>query len=79
MPVNEERLSKTLFSNTDSTMCTVGKKSTGLTAANEYFELKTRIHDKLLDLIDLSLIDSLDTQVLRREIAKLVEKYCRKK
>lgn len=41
---------------------------------NEYFELKTRIHDRLLDLIDLSLIDSLDQDMLRREIRKLVEK-----
>jgi pilus assembly protein CpaF len=34
----------------------------------EYFELKTRIHDRLLDLMDLSLIDTLDKQVLRSQI-----------
>jgi len=74
MPVNQDRLSKMLFSNNDTIVCPPGKKSTDLAAANEYFELKTRIHDKLLDLIDLSLIDTLDMQVLRREIAKLVER-----
>ncbi len=40
--------------------------------ANEYFELKTRIHDRLLDLIDLSLIDTLEEGDLRREIKRLV-------
>jgi pilus assembly protein CpaF len=42
--------------------------------SNEYYELKTKIHDRLLDLIDLSLIDSLDLDILRREIRKLVER-----
>ena len=41
---------------------------------NEYYELKTRIHDRLLDLIDLSLIDSLDQYELRQEIRRLVER-----
>jgi pilus assembly protein CpaF len=45
-----------------------------LLITNEYYELKTRIHDRLLDLIDLSLIDSLDQHVLRQEIRKLVER-----
>jgi pilus assembly protein CpaF len=40
----------------------------------EYFELKTRIHDRLLDLIDLSVIDKLDPQVLRSELRVLVER-----
>ncbi|HBG47006.1 MAG TPA: pilus assembly protein CpaF [Deltaproteobacteria bacterium] len=39
---------------------------------NEYYELKTRIHDRLLDLIDLSLLDSLDREFVRHEIRKLV-------
>lgn len=42
--------------------------------SNEYFELKSRIHDKLLDLMDLSLIDALDQQMFRQEIRRLVEK-----
>jgi pilus assembly protein CpaF len=40
----------------------------------EYYELKTRIHDRLLSLIDLSLLDSLEENVLRQEIRKLVER-----
>ncbi len=39
----------------------------------EYFELKTRIHDRLLDLIDLSLIETLDSEVLKSELRVLVE------
>lgn len=42
--------------------------------SNEYYELKTRIHDRLIDLIDLSLIESTDQQVLRSEIKSLVER-----
>lgn len=45
-----------------------------LLVTNEYFELKTRIHDRLLNLIDLSLIDTLEEGVLRQEIRKLVER-----
>ncbi len=40
---------------------------------SEYHELKSNIHDKLLDTLDLSLLDALDPQVLRQEIGKLVE------
>ena len=40
----------------------------------EYYELKTRIHDRLLNLIDLSLIDSLNEAMLRQEIRRLVER-----
>jgi pilus assembly protein CpaF len=40
---------------------------------SEYQELKSRIHDRLLDLLDFSLLDSLDRQALRQEIVKLVE------
>jgi len=40
----------------------------------EYYELKTRIHDRLLSMIDLSLIDSLEEATLRQEIRKLVER-----
>ena len=41
---------------------------------SEYFELKTVIHDRLLDLIDLHLLDSLEEHMLRKEIRGLVEK-----
>ncbi|MDX1285781.1 MAG: ATPase, T2SS/T4P/T4SS family, partial [Draconibacterium sp.] len=39
----------------------------------EYFELKARIHDRLLDLIDLTLIDKLDRESLGVQIRKVVE------
>jgi pilus assembly protein CpaF len=38
----------------------------------EYFELKTRIHDRLLDLIDLTLIETMEREALGREIAVIV-------
>ena len=34
----------------------------------EYFDLKTKIHDRLLDLMDLSLLDELDHDIIRSEI-----------
>ncbi len=42
--------------------------------SDEYFELKTRIHDRLLDLIDLTLLESLDTDLLRSQIRALVDR-----
>ncbi len=41
---------------------------------NEYYELKTRIHDRLIDLMDLSLLDNFDKVTLAPQIRKLVEK-----
>ena len=43
-------------------------------ASKDYYELKTKIHDRLLNLMDLSIIGSLDEAILRQEIRKLVEK-----
>jgi pilus assembly protein CpaF len=40
----------------------------------EYFELKTKIHDRLLDIIDLTIIDSLETDTLKSQIRMLVER-----
>jgi pilus assembly protein CpaF len=42
--------------------------------AKEYYELKTKIHDRLLNLVDLSIIDSLEENALRQEIKRLVER-----
>jgi pilus assembly protein CpaF len=39
----------------------------------EYQELKSRVHNRLLDVLDFSLLDSLDKAVLRQEIVKLAE------
>ena len=43
------------------------------TQTNEYNEMKVRLHGRLLDILDLSLIDSLDKVTLKREIRKAVE------
>jgi len=40
---------------------------------NEYYELKTRIHDRLIDLMDLSLLDTYDENMLTPQIRRLVE------
>ncbi len=72
MPVNEDRLSKML--GRKDAMIYQEEKPANFTTSNEYFELKTRIHDRLLDLIDLTVIDSLDLAILRQEIGKLVER-----
>ena len=40
----------------------------------EYYELKTRIHDRLLDLMDLSLIETMPRNILRTEIRELTER-----
>ena len=42
-----------------------------------YFEFKSRIHDRLLDLIDLSMIDTLDREDLIVQIRQVVENILR--
>jgi len=42
--------------------------------ANAYHELKTRIHNRLVDAMDLSLVNTLDEARLRQEIRRIVEK-----
>jgi pilus assembly protein CpaF len=42
--------------------------------SEDYFELKTTIHTRLLDMLDLSLLDTLEPDVLRSQIGKMVEK-----
>jgi pilus assembly protein CpaF len=41
---------------------------------NEYHDLRSRMHDKLLDLLDLSRLDSMDQQLLKHEIKNLAER-----
>jgi len=41
---------------------------------DEFFEFKAKIHDRLLDIIDLSLIDSMDKKSLTVEIRQITEK-----
>ena len=50
------------------------EKGWGYLSKNEYQELKGRIHDKLLDMMDLSMLDSVDNSVLEREIQVLVDR-----
>ena len=40
---------------------------------SEFQELKSRVHNRLLDVLDFSLLDSLDKTTLRQEIVKLAE------
>ena len=40
----------------------------------EYFELKAKIHDRLLDLMDLSVVGTLDRSILESEIRGLLQK-----
>lgn len=49
-------------------------KSWGYLPRNDYQELKGRIHDKLLDMLDLFMLDSVDSSVLEREIPVLVDR-----
>ncbi|SPQ00491.1 Type II secretion system protein E [Candidatus Sulfobium mesophilum] len=72
MPVDQDRLSKLLGKKEPITY--QEEKPANFTTSNEYFELKTHIHDRLLDLMDLTVIDSLDQTILRQEIRKLVER-----
>ena len=41
---------------------------------DEYFEFKSKIHDRLLDLIDLSKLDSMDPFFLKPELTKVVDR-----
>jgi len=49
-------------------------KKFGILTTSEYYGLKTKVHNRLIDLMDLSLIDSIDEAALRQEIKKVVEK-----
>ena len=43
----------------------------------EYFEFKSRIHDRLLDQLDLSILDRIDPSILKAELKGVVEKILR--
>ena len=43
----------------------------------EYFELKSRIHNRLLDMIDLSIIETLEKETLKSQIRQVVENILR--
>jgi pilus assembly protein CpaF len=46
----------------------------GFSATNEYHELKTAVQNKLLDVMDLKLIDTIEPGQLRLEIRRLAER-----
>ena len=52
----------------------VRKRGNVLTITDEFNEMKKRVHDRLVELLDLSLIDSLEPRLLRQEIRKLTER-----
>ena len=45
--------------------------------SDEYFDLKSRIDDRLLDLLDLSKLDRVDPVLLKPELHKVVDKILR--
>ncbi len=46
----------------------------GFSATNEYQELKTAVQNKLLDIIDLKLLDTMEKNLLRQEIRRIAER-----
>jgi pilus assembly protein CpaF len=75
MSVNDDQLNKMLDRKDKEAMIGYPEGKMGkFIPTNEYYELKTRIHDRLLDLVDLTLIDSIDQHIFRHEIGKLVER-----
>jgi pilus assembly protein CpaF len=44
---------------------------------DEFFDFKAQIHDRLLDVLDLSIIDKLDRETLATKIRQVVEKIMR--
>ncbi|MDQ7836653.1 MAG: ATPase, T2SS/T4P/T4SS family [Humidesulfovibrio sp.] len=45
--------------------------------SDQYHEIKNRIHDRLIDVLDLSLLDSLPREEMRQEINRVVERILR--
>ena len=53
-----------------------GQRSAEQSKADEFETLKRRIHNKLVDKLDLSKVGELQGEVLRREIRLVVEHLC---
>jgi pilus assembly protein CpaF len=66
--------------NTRNSVVRLERKGTSWAKVNrqlltkEYYDLKTKIHERLLNLVDLSILDSLEENALRQEIRRLVER-----
>jgi len=55
----------------------VSQRSKGKFIPDEYFEFKSVIHDRLLNTVDLSILDKLDRETLSAKIRQVVEKILR--
>ena len=54
-----------------------GVSATSLVGVTEYHELKARIHQRVLELMDLSVVASLDWRQLKPELTRLIEQILR--
>ena len=54
-------------------MALATEEPTRYLVTNELQELKTRVHERLLEVLDLALIDAIDQNALKREIKKATE------
>jgi pilus assembly protein CpaF len=52
----------------------VSSRKNNFAITDEFNELKKKVHDRLVEVLDLSLIDSLEARILRQEIRKLTER-----
>jgi pilus assembly protein CpaF len=55
----------------------LNKNASIQTANNDYHELKANLHDKMLSIMDLAIIDTLDDQLVRQKIRQLLEDVLR--
>jgi pilus assembly protein CpaF len=70
-----DRLEKRGSTNLDESITPRRRESYLQTSS--YYELKSKIHNQLINQMDLTRIDSLDPQMLRAELRRLVEKLLR--
>ncbi len=61
----------------NKTMAVSPKSGSGKYIADEYFDFKAMIHERLLDVIDLSIIDTMDKETLVKQIKLVTEKILR--
>lgn len=55
----------------------LSQRSKGKFISDEYFEFKSVIHDRLLNTVDLSILDKLDRETLSAKIRQVIEKILR--
>ncbi len=54
-------------------MALIKEKPFGFSKTNEYIEMKAKVHDRLIEVLDLSLIDSVDKNKLKQQIRTLIQ------